>query len=175
MPAHSRTRKHPAFKTPHPLLDAVNLRLLTHLHTNPRMPMTELARRVQMSAPSVTERVQRMEEAGIIAGYRLEVDPGALGLPVAAYVRIRPIPGQLAKLAELAQQTPAVVECHRITGEDCFLLKLHVAAVDQLEEVLDRFLLYGMTTTSIVQSSPVPLRPPPLPAIAHPVGKPRRR
>ena len=175
MPTHSRERKLPAFKMTHPLLDAVNLRLLTHLHANPRMPMTELARRVQMSAPSVTERVQRLEEAGIIAGYRLEVDPRALGLPVAAYVRVRPTPGQLAKVAELAQRTPDVVECHRITGEDCFLLKLHVAAMDQLEQVLDKFLLFGMTTTSIVQSSPVPLRPPPLPPIAHPGGKPRRR
>jgi Lrp/AsnC family leucine-responsive transcriptional regulator len=137
--------------------------------------MTELARRVQMSAPSVTERVQRLEEAGIIAGYRMEVSPKALGLPITAYVRIRPSPGQLPKVAELAQQTPAVVECHRITGEDCFLLKMLVAEVDQLEQVLDRFLLFGMTTTSIVQSSPVPLRPPPLPAVSHPGRKPRKR
>jgi Lrp/AsnC family leucine-responsive transcriptional regulator len=139
------------------------------------MPMTELARRVQMSAPSVTERVQRLEGAGIIAGYRLEVDPKALGLPITAYVRIRPTPGQLAKVAELARQTPAVVECHRITGEDCFLLKMHVAEVDQLEEVLDKFLLFGTTTTSIVQSSPVPLRSPPLPAVPLAGGKSQKR
>jgi Lrp/AsnC family leucine-responsive transcriptional regulator len=137
--------------------------------------MTELARRVGMSAPSITERVQRLEEAGIIAGYRLELSPKALGLSIAAYVRIRPSPGQLPKLAELAQQTPAVVECHRITGEDCFLLKLHVAEVDQLEKVLDKFQLFGTTTTSIVQSSPVPLRPPPLPAASQPGRKPRKR
>jgi Lrp/AsnC family transcriptional regulator, leucine-responsive regulatory protein len=139
------------------------------------MPMTELARRVQMSAPSVTERVQRLEEAGIIAGYRLEVSPKALGLPITAYVRIRPSPGQLARVAELAQQTPAVVECHRITGEDCFLLKMHVAEVDQLETVLDQFLLFGTTTTSIVQSSPVPLRPPPLPTASRAGGRARER
>jgi Lrp/AsnC family leucine-responsive transcriptional regulator len=137
--------------------------------------MTELARRVHMSAPSVTERVQHLEEAGIIAGYRLEVSTKALGLPITAYVRIRPTPGQLAKVAELAQQTPAVVECHRITGEDCFLLRLHVAEVDQLEKVLDTFQLFGTTTTSIVQSSPVPLRPPPLPAVSRPDGKSRKR
>jgi Lrp/AsnC family leucine-responsive transcriptional regulator len=86
-----------------------------------------------------------------------------LGLPVTAYVRIRPSPGQLAKVAELALRTREVIECHRITGEDCFLLKVHVAEVDQLEEVLDRFLAFGQTTTSIVQSSPVPLRALPLP------------
>jgi Lrp/AsnC family leucine-responsive transcriptional regulator len=86
-----------------------------------------------------------------------------VGLPLAAYVRVRPGPGQLARIADLARQTPQVVECHRITGEDCFLMKVHVAAIDQLEEVLDRFLAYGQTTTSIVQSSPVPLRALPLP------------
>lgn len=175
MPIRSRSTPLHAFRVAHPLLDEVNIHLLEQLQTNPRMPMTELARRVQMSAPSVTERVHRLEEAGIIAGYRLEVDPRALGLPVAAYVRIRPAPGQLAKVAELAQRTPEVVECHRITGEDCFVLKVYVTAVEQLEKVLDTFLLFGTTTSSIVQSSPVPLRPLPLPT-TPPVGAaPRRR
>jgi Lrp/AsnC family transcriptional regulator, leucine-responsive regulatory protein len=145
------------------LLDETNRQLLQLLHADPRLSMSELARRVQMSAPAVSERVQRLEEAGIIAGYRLEVDPRALGLPLAAFVRIRPMPGQLAKVAELAQRTPEVVECHRITGEDCFLLKVHVADVQALEQTLDRFLAYGQTTTSIVQSSPVPARALPLP------------
>lgn len=175
MATHSRTMPHSALNMTHPLLDEVNIRLLAQLQTNPRMPMTELARRVKMSAPSVTERVQRLEEAGVIAGYRLEVSPQALGLPVTAYVRIRPVPGQLAKVAEIAQRTPGVVECHRITGEDCFLLKVHVAEVDQLEKILDTFLLFGTTTTSIVQSSPVPLRPLPLPTAAHTGAEPRRR
>lgn len=141
-----------------PLLDEVNVRLLTELRGNPRMGMSALARRVGMSAPAVTERVQRLERAGVITGYRLELDPAALGYPVAAYVRIRPAPGQLAKIAALAAEIPQISECHRITGEDCFLLKVHVPAVDQLEDLLDRFLLYGQTTTSIVQSSPVPRR-----------------
>ncbi len=175
MPIHSRPKPLRSFNVAHPLLDEVNIRLLEQLQTNPRMPMTELARRVRMSAPSVTERVQRLEEAGVIAGYRLEVSPKTLGLPVTAYVRIRPIPGQLAKVAEIAQRTPEVVECHRITGEDCFLLKMHVAEVDQLEKVLDTFLLFGTTTTSIVQSSPVPLRPLPLPTTPRAGAAPRRR
>lgn len=141
----------------------MNLRLLRELQLDPRLPTAKLARRLGMSPPAVGERVQRLREAGVIVGCRLDLDPRALGLPVTAYVRIRPGPGQLSKVAELAQRTAEVVECHRITGEDCFLLKLHVAEVNSIEAILDRFLAYGQTTTSIVQSSPVPLRALPLP------------
>jgi Lrp/AsnC family transcriptional regulator, leucine-responsive regulatory protein len=146
------------------LLDEVNLRILTELQDSPRLPMAELARRIGMSAPSVTERVQRLERAGVIAGYRLDIDPAAVGLPVTAFARIRPMPGSLPKIAELAAELPEVTECYRITGEDCFLIKLHAPAIEQLEAILDRFLAYGNTTTSIVVSTPVPRRPPPLPA-----------
>jgi Lrp/AsnC family leucine-responsive transcriptional regulator len=144
-------------------LDAVDVQILRALAEDPRLSRSAVARRVGMSAPAVTERVQRLEATGVIRGYRLDVDPAAVGLPVAAWVRVRPGPGQLMKIAELAAGIPEVVECHRITGEDCFLLKVHVSAVDALETVLDRFLLYGQTTSSIVQSSPVPPRMVPLP------------
>jgi Lrp/AsnC family leucine-responsive transcriptional regulator len=144
-------------------LDAANLRLLSELQVDPRLSMSELGRRVGMSAPAVTERVQRLEAAGVIAGYRMDVDPAALGMPVTALVRIRPGPGQLPKIARAAQETAQVVECHRITGEDCFLLKVHAPSIAELEEILDRFLLFGQTTTSIVVSTPVPARPLPLP------------
>jgi Lrp/AsnC family transcriptional regulator, leucine-responsive regulatory protein len=144
-------------------IDAANWRILEELQRDPRITMSELGRRIGMSSPAVTERVRRLEEAGIICGYRLEVNPAALGLPIAAYIRIRPNPGQLPRIAELAQQIPEVVECHRVTGEDCFILKAYIPAIDQLDRLLDSFLLYGSTTTSIIQSSPVPLRPPPLP------------
>jgi Lrp/AsnC family leucine-responsive transcriptional regulator len=145
------------------LLDPRNLALIRLLRENPRMAVSELARRVRMSAPAVKERVQRLEEAGVIKGYRLELDAKALGLPITAFVRVRPMPGQLAKIAKLAQTMPEVAECYRITGEDCFILKIHLDQLDNLDRVLDRFLVYGQTTTSIVQSSPVPLRGPPLP------------
>src|SRR2546426_6601021 len=144
-------------------LDPVNIRVLEELQRDPRLTMSELGRRVVMYSPAVTERVRRLEEAGVIRGYRLEVNPVALGLPITVYIRIRPSPGQLSKIAELAQQIPEVVECHRVTGEDCFILKVHIPAIDQLDRLLDCFLLYGSTTTSLIQSSPVPLRPPPLP------------
>lgn len=101
----------------------------------------------------------RLEDAGVIRGYRLDVDLAAIGLPVAAWVRIRPGPGQLPKIAELAECTPEVSECHRISGEDCFLLKVHVPAIEALEAVLDRFLIHGQTTSSFVVSTPVQPRP----------------
>ena len=136
-------------------LDDVNRRLLAELSSDPRIGMSALARRVNMSAPAVTERVQRLERAGVIKGYRLEVNPAALGLPVTAFARIRPAAGQLSKVAELARSLPQVTECHRITGEDCFLIKVHAPAVEELETLLDQFLVYGQTVTSIVVSTPV--------------------
>jgi Lrp/AsnC family transcriptional regulator, leucine-responsive regulatory protein len=145
------------------LADDKNIDLLSLLQSDPRMSISELSRRVKLSAPAVKERVTRLEEAGVIAGYRLELNPKALGFPVTAFVRIRPMPGQLPKIIALAQSMPEVSECHRITGEDCFILKVHLDALENLDVVLDRFLAFGQTTTSIIQSSPVPPRGPPLP------------
>lgn len=140
------------------LLDPVNRQLLGELAVDPRITMSALARRVGMSAPAVSERVQRLERAGVITGYRVDISAAALGLPVTVFVRIRPTAGQLAKIAELARQTPEVSECHRISGEDCFLMKLHAATIEAIEETLDRFLAYGQTITSVVVSTPVPPR-----------------
>jgi Lrp/AsnC family transcriptional regulator, leucine-responsive regulatory protein len=112
--------------------------------------------------------VLRLEEAGVIARWRIDVDPGALGYPVLAFVRVRQLPGQLPKIAQLAQRMPQVVECHRVTGEDCFIMKVYATAIDEFDGVLDQFLVHGQTTTSIVQSTPVPPRDLPLP-------DPRRR
>jgi len=141
-------------------LDEINRTILRALADDPRQRTAELARRVGMSAPAVRERVGRLERAGVIRGYRLDVDPAAIGLPVTAWVRIRPGPGQLPKIAELAGRTPQVSECHRISGDDCFLLKVHVPAVEDLEGVLDAFLLFGQTTSSFVVATPVPPRAP---------------
>jgi Lrp/AsnC family transcriptional regulator, leucine-responsive regulatory protein len=142
------------------LLDDVNRRLLELLTEDPRRTAAELARLVGMSAPAVRERIARLEETGVIRGYRLDVDPAALGLPVTAWVRVRPGPGQLTRIAELAGRLPEVAECHRISGEDCFLLRVHVASIAALETVLDRFLVHGQTTSSFVVATPVPSRVP---------------
>jgi Lrp/AsnC family leucine-responsive transcriptional regulator len=147
---------------PSKLLDTVNRRLLQELNREPRITMSALARRVGMSAPAVSERIQRLERAGVITGYRVDISPAALGLPVTAFVRIRPTAGQLPKIAELARETPEISECHRISGEDCFLIKIHAAAIEDLEKTLDSFLAYGQTITSIVVATPVPPRPLPI-------------
>jgi Lrp/AsnC family leucine-responsive transcriptional regulator len=135
--------------------DSTDARLLAELQADARLSNAELGRRVSLSAPAVAERLRRLERDGVVTGYHAEVDPQALGYTLGAIMRIRPSARQLAKVAELARETPEVVECHRITGEDCFFMKLHVRDIGHLEEVLDRFILYGQTTTSIVQSSPV--------------------
>ncbi len=156
------------YTAPNGDIDAVNRRILEELRREPRLTMSELGRRIGMSSPAVTGRVRRLEEAGVIRGYRLDLNPAALGLPIGAYIRVRPNPGQLPKIAELAHQISEIVECHRVTGEDCFMMKAYVPAIDQLDRLLDSFLVYGATTTSIIQSSPVPLRPPPIPEDAVP-------
>jgi Lrp/AsnC family leucine-responsive transcriptional regulator len=138
--------------------DDVDLRLVAELQADGRLSFAELGRRVDLSAPAVAERLGRLEETGVITGYRAEVDPRALGFTLGVIIRIRPAPRELRKVAELAQRTPEVVECHRVTGEDCFFMKAYVRDVEHLEEVIDQFVIYGQTTSSIMQTSPVPLR-----------------
>jgi Lrp/AsnC family transcriptional regulator, leucine-responsive regulatory protein len=141
-------------------LDATNRRLIAALQADARMSLAALGREVGLSAPAVGERLGRLEQAGIIRGYHADVDPRALGYELSVVVRIRPAARMIAKVAALAQDTPEVTECHRVTGEDCFIMRLHVRDVGHLEELIDRFVIYGQTTSSIVQSSPVPGRGP---------------
>jgi Lrp/AsnC family leucine-responsive transcriptional regulator len=164
MPSLNQAKRKTTFFATNPLLDATNLRLLKLLSSNPRSSVKALAAEIGMSGPAVAERVQRLYDANIITGQRLEIDPRQLGLHVTAYVRVRPMPGALPDVAALAQATPEVVECHRVTGEDCFIMKVLVARIEDLEVVLDEFLKLGNTTSSIVQSTPVALRAAPLPA-----------
>jgi Lrp/AsnC family leucine-responsive transcriptional regulator len=136
-------------------LDTTNLRLLDELQQDARLSLTELGRRVGLSPPAVAERVQRLEQEQVILGYHARLNPRKLGLTLSAVIRVRPAPRQLHKVAEIARQTPEVVDCRRITGEDCYILTAHVRDIEHLEEVIDRFAAHGQTTTSIVQSAPV--------------------
>lgn len=143
-------------------LDPVDRAILAALSDDARVTMAELARTVGLSAPSVAERVRRLEEAGVITGYRAVVSPSALGLPIAAWLRIRPVPGELERVAGIIRDIPEIVECDRVTGEDCFLARAHLRSLADLERVIDRIIPYAMTNTSVIQSSPVPPRLPPL-------------
>ena len=141
-----------------PLIDEINRRLLAELQEDARLTLAELGRRIGLSSPAVTERLQRLERSGVIRGYCADIDPAAVGLSLTAVIRVRPAPGQLYNVAELAQETPEVVECTRVTGDDCYVMKAHLRDVGHLEEVIDRFVVLGQTTTSIAQSAPVPRR-----------------
>ena len=140
------------------LLDATNLRLLEELQRDARTSLAELGRRVGLSPPAVGERLRRLEQDGVITGYRVEVDPRRLGYSLGVQLRVRPSPRQLKGVADLARQCGEVVECHRVTGDDCYVMTAYVRDVEHLEELIDRFAAYGQTTTAIMQSSPVPRR-----------------
>ncbi|WP_311032270.1 Lrp/AsnC family transcriptional regulator [Mesorhizobium koreense] len=141
-------------------LDRIDAKLLAALVEDARISVAELARRVRLSPPSVSERLRRLEEAGVIEGYTVRVNPAALGLPIAAWLRVRPVPGEMKRVAGILQGLPEIVECDRVTGEDCFIARVHVKSMSHLEEVIDAVIPYAMTNTSIVQSSPVAKRLP---------------
>jgi Lrp/AsnC family transcriptional regulator, leucine-responsive regulatory protein len=160
MPANQRDIRYSANGSS---LDETNRKLLAELQDDARLSLAELGRRVGLSSPAVAERLQRLEADGCITGYRTDVDPRALGYALSAVIRVRPASRQIQKVAEIARASGEIVECHRITGEDCFFMKAHVRSIEDLEELIDRFTPYGQTTTSIIQSSPVPQRGPALP------------
>jgi Lrp/AsnC family leucine-responsive transcriptional regulator len=145
-------------------LDAVDARILSALTADARVSVAELARAVGLSAPSAAERIRRLEEAGVIEGYAASLDPRAIGLKVAAWLRVRPVPGGLSKVAEVLRSSPEIVECDRVTGEDCFVARAHLKSIEDLEGLIDRIIPFTMTTTSIIQSTLVKRRPPPIAA-----------
>lgn len=140
------------------LLDEINLRLLAELQVDARLSLAELGRRVGLSSPAVAERLARLEQERVITGYHAQLNPRALGFQLSAVIRLKPGPRQVTQVGELAKRTPEVVDCRRITGDDCYIMTIHVRSVEHLEQVIDRFLPYGQTTTSIIQSAPVPAR-----------------
>ncbi len=138
-------------------LDQIDRRIVEELQADARLRMAELGRRVRLSPPAVAERMRRLEDSGAVS-YRAEVDPRALGYTISAIVRVSPSTRDLHVIPEIAREVPEVTECYRITGEDCYFMKLHLRSIDDLEPILDRFTPHGRTTTSIVHSAPVPQR-----------------
>jgi Lrp/AsnC family transcriptional regulator, leucine-responsive regulatory protein len=143
-------------------LDAVDARILTALAADARVSVAELARFVGLSAPTAAERIKRLEESGVIEGYAASIDPRALGLTVAAWLRVRPVPGKLSTVADILRSLPEIVECDRVTGEDCFVARAHLKSIEDLERLIDQIIPHAMTTTSIIQSTLVKRRPPPI-------------
>lgn len=135
------------------LLDNIGWKILGELQQNARIPFAELGRIVGLSTPAVTERVHKMEEAGIIVGYRVQIDAAKVGLPILAFVNVKVGGEKLAQFMELAATHPEVLECHRVTGAESFLLKVAVADVSHLEGLLDALMPYVATTTSMVLST----------------------
>ncbi len=153
------------------LLDDVGRRILHELQENPRVGYTELGRRVGLTAPAVAERVHRLEEAGIIAGYRVELNTEKLGLPIIAFIRLATNDVKSGRVDSLARGMPEVLECHRVTGDDSYVLKVVAASVQHLETIIGTLLLMGQPTTSIVLSSAVTHRIIEPPAHGRPAGE----
>lgn len=175
LPLMAQNRKPTFRQADEALLDTTDLRLLDELQDDARMSLAELGRRVGLSSPAVAERIRRLETAGVIRGYHAEVDPRRLGYQLGVVIRIRPAPRQLTEVAKLAHDTPEVIECNRVTGDDCYVITAHVRDVDHLEAVIDEFAAYGQTTSSVMQSAPVPRRPISTRAARPDVSRPQRR
>ncbi len=141
-------------------IDDIDRQILEALFENARMSTAALARRIGLSSPSTGERMKRLEEAGVIGGYTIVIDPEKLGLPLPVCLSIRPVPGETQKVAKLLNEIPEIVDCDRVTGEDCFIARAHVKSVKQMEALIDRLTPIAMTNTSIIQSSPITRRLP---------------
>ncbi|WP_199552091.1 Lrp/AsnC family transcriptional regulator [Streptomyces sp. N35] len=138
--------------------DATDWLILDALQRDGRASFAELARTVSMSSSAVTERVRRLEEAGVIQGYSAVVVPEELGLPILAFVRLRYPNGNYKPFHDLVEVTPEILEAHHVTGDDCFVLKVAARSMSHLEEVSGKIGTLGSVTTSVVYSSPLPRR-----------------
>jgi Lrp/AsnC family leucine-responsive transcriptional regulator len=143
------------------MLDEIDQRILEALLRDARISLKDLAAQVGLSSPSVSERLRRLEERGVIRAFTVEIDPNALGYPLQAIVRIRPLPGKLHVVQKLIEDIPEFGECDKVTGEDCFVARLFLRSIDQLDQILDRVADYAETNTAIVKMKPIARRPPP--------------
>jgi Lrp/AsnC family transcriptional regulator, leucine-responsive regulatory protein len=144
------------------MLDELDRRIIEILAEDARISLKELAAKVNLSSPSASERLKRLEERGVIRAFTVDLDPAALGYTLQAIVRIRPLPGQLHRVQQLIEEIPEFTECDKVTGDDCFIARLHLTSIDQLDAILDRIIDRAETNSSIVKSQPVKRRLPPL-------------
>ena len=140
--------------------DPTDRSILMALAANARITVRELAQSIGLSAPSVTERIRRMEDTGVIEGYTIAIDARALGMGIEAHLRMRPMPGEMKRVAAMLAEGREIIEADRVTGDDCFFAKVIVSDLRELEALMDRFLPFAATSTAVIQSSPVKRRSP---------------
>lgn len=137
------------------LLDRIGLRILSVLQDNARMPLSQIGKKVGLSAPAVAERMRKLEEAGIIAGYHARIAPDAIGRSVCAFIRLTTDPGYYKAIITLAEEVPQITSCHHISGDASLILRVQVENVPALESLVERLSPFGRTQTDIVLSTPV--------------------
>jgi len=143
-------------------LDETDQRMLEALARNARISLKELAEAAGLSSPSAAERLRRLEERGVISAFTVDIAPEAIGYPLQAIVRIRPLPGQLHVVERIIQDTPEFIECDKVTGDDCFIGRLVVRSMGELDGILDKITERAETNTSMIKATPVKRRLPPL-------------
>lgn len=144
------------------MIDEIDQQLIVALTEDSRRSLKALAQISGLSSPSVAERLRKLEDKGVLKGYGVDIDPRAFGYQLQAIVRIRPLPGQLHEVERQIQATPQFTECDKVTGEDCFIARLHVRSMEQLDEILDHVNVYALTNTAIVKKTTVKRRLPPM-------------
>lgn len=137
------------------MIDEIDWKILLELQKDARTSYAELSRRIGLTTPAIIERIRKLEDAKIITGYRVEIDTAKVGLPILAFVRMSISGVDYSHIVEVAKESKEVLECHRGTGGDSFILKVAVASIEHLQTIIDKLTPYGITTTSIVLSSPV--------------------
>jgi Lrp/AsnC family leucine-responsive transcriptional regulator len=133
-------------------LDSIDRALIVALHENARTSVRALSRHVGLSAPGCSERLKRLEVAGVISGFRVELDPQALGFGLQALVRVKPFPGKFQEVEQLIKDMTECVVCYKITGEDSFVCHLYIDSVSHMDQVLQRITLLADTNTSIIKT-----------------------
>lgn len=142
------------------ILDEIDQHIISLMQKDARMPVNVLAKHIGLSAPGTSERLHKLEERGIIRAFTIEIDPRALGYSLQAIVRIKPLPGKLKSIQQILEKIPELSECDKVTGEDCYIARLHLRSIEHLDYILDKITDYAETNTAIVKSKTVERRLP---------------
>ena len=140
------------------MLDAFDRRIVELLGQDARVSLKTLAQQVGLSSPSVSERLKRLEERGVIRGFTVDIDPAAIGYLFQAIVRIRPLPGKSHVIERLITDIPEISECDKVTGDDCYVARLHVRSVEHLDKIVDVIADSAETSTAIVKAQAIKRR-----------------